>query len=43
MTREQAIAQAEHCFDSGAFRALLARRLALPTESQNPDLSLIHI
>lgn len=37
MTREQAIAQAEHCFDSGAFRALLARRLALPTESQNPE------
>src|SRR3546814_213863 len=25
------------CFDSGAFRALLARRLAGPTESQNPE------
>lgn len=37
MTRAQAIAQAEQCFDSGAFRALLARRLAQPTESQNPD------
>ncbi|WP_088157200.1 M20 family metallopeptidase [Achromobacter xylosoxidans] len=36
MTRAQAIAQAEQCFDSGAFRALLARRLAQPTESQNP-------
>ncbi|QVQ27843.1 M20 family metallopeptidase [Achromobacter deleyi] len=37
MTRALAIAQAEQCFDSGAFRALLARRLALPTESQNPE------
>lgn len=37
MTRAQAIAQAEQCFDSGAFRALLARRLAQPTESQNPE------
>ena len=36
MTRAQAIAQAEQCFDSGAFRTLLARRLAQPTESQNP-------
>ena len=36
MTRAQAIVQAEQCFDSGAFRALLARRLAQPTESQNP-------
>ena len=41
MTREQALAQAEHCFDSGAFRALLARRLALPTESQNPDRAAV--
>jgi len=41
MTREQAIAQAEHCFDSGAFRALLARRLALPTESQNPERAAV--
>lgn len=37
MNRAQAIANAEQCFDSGAFRALLARRLAIPTESQNPD------
>ncbi len=36
MTRALAIAQAEQCFDSGAFRTLLARRLAQPTESQNP-------
>lgn len=41
MTRAQAIAQAEECFDSGAFRALLARRLALPTESQNPDRAAV--
>ncbi|MPS77366.1 MAG: M20 peptidase family dipeptidase [Achromobacter sp.] len=41
MTREQALAQAEQCFDSGAFRALLARRLALPTESQNPDRAAV--
>jgi len=37
MTRENAIAQAEQCFDSGAFRQVLARRLAIPTESQNPE------
>ena len=41
MTRAQAIAQAEQCFDSGAFRALLARRLALPTESQNPERAAV--
>ena len=41
MTRAQAIAQAEQCFDSGAFRTLLARRLALPTESQNPDRAAV--
>lgn len=41
MTRAQAIAQAERCFDSGAFRALLARRLAMPTESQNPERAAI--
>ena len=35
--RAAAIGRAEQRFDSGAFRALLARRLALPTESQNPD------
>lgn len=41
MTRAQAIAQAEQCFDSGAFRTLLARRLALPTESQNPERAAV--
>ena len=37
MSREQAIANAEQCFDSGAFRAVLSRRVSIPTESQNPD------
>jgi len=37
MSRELAISRAGQCFDSGAFRALLARRVAAPTESQNPD------
>lgn len=37
MTRDQAIARAEAYFDTGAFRTDLARRVALPTESQNPD------
>ncbi|EHK64198.1 M20 family metallopeptidase [Achromobacter arsenitoxydans] len=41
MTRAQAIALAEQCFDSGAFRTLLARRVALPTESQNPDRAAV--
>lgn len=41
MTRAQAIAQAEQCIDSGAFRTLLARRLALPTESQNPERAAV--
>lgn len=37
MSRPLAIEQAERCFDSGAFRQLLARRIAIPTESQNPE------
>lgn len=37
MTRETAIRSAEAYFDSGAFRDELARRVAIPTESQNPD------
>src|SRR5690606_8529570 len=36
VSREQAIANAEQCFDSGAFRAVLSRRVSIPTESQNP-------
>src|SRR3546814_8107665 len=33
MSRALAIANAEQCFDSGAFRALLARRLAVDRKS----------
>ena len=37
MSRERAIAHAERYFDEGGFFADLARRIAIPTESQNPD------
>jgi acetylornithine deacetylase/succinyl-diaminopimelate desuccinylase-like protein len=37
MTRDAAIARAEAYFDNGALRDDLARRVAIPTESQNPD------
>src|SRR5438067_5820835 len=37
MTRQAAIAAAEKYFDSGAFLADLGRRVAIPTESQNPE------
>ena len=37
MTRAAAISRAEQYFDSGAFKADLARRVAIPTESQNPE------
>ena len=37
MTRAAAVARAEAYFDSGAFKADLARRVAIPTESQNPE------
>ena len=36
-TRADAIHRAEECFDSGEFRRTLARRVAMPTESQNPE------
>ena len=36
MSRSVAIAAAEKYFDSGGFLADLARRVAIPTESQNP-------
>jgi len=35
--RDTAIARAHQAFDSGAFRDMLARRIAMPTESQNPE------
>jgi acetylornithine deacetylase/succinyl-diaminopimelate desuccinylase-like protein len=37
MSREQAIGHAERYFDDGEFLADLGRRVAIPTESQNPD------
>ena len=37
MTRAASIAEAHTYFDSKAFHADLARRVAIPTESQNPD------
>lgn len=41
MTRTDAIQRAEQQFDSGAFRAILARRIAIPTESQNPERAAV--
>jgi acetylornithine deacetylase/succinyl-diaminopimelate desuccinylase-like protein len=37
LTRDQVVQQAHTYFDSGAFQAVLARRVAVPTESQNPE------
>jgi acetylornithine deacetylase/succinyl-diaminopimelate desuccinylase-like protein len=37
MSREAAIRRAEAYFDSGGFKADLARRVAISTESQNPE------
>ncbi|TKR54390.1 M20 family metallopeptidase [Allopusillimonas ginsengisoli] len=37
MTRERALSQAGACFDAGDFKTTLARRIAVPTESQNPE------
>jgi acetylornithine deacetylase/succinyl-diaminopimelate desuccinylase-like protein len=37
MSRDAAIAAAEEHFTSGAYKADLARRVAIPTESQNPE------
>src|SRR4051794_1885769 len=37
MSRDAAIACAADYFDSGGFKADLARRVAIPTESQNPE------
>jgi hypothetical protein len=37
MTRDAAIGRATEHFDSGRFREVLARRVAMPTESQNPE------
>jgi len=37
MTRDAAVRLAQNHFDSGAFLADLARRVAIRTESQNPE------
>lgn len=37
MSREQSVAKAYRFFDEGGFRDVLARWVARPTESQNPD------
>ena len=37
MSREAAVAQATQYFDEGGFESDLARRVAIRTESQNPD------
>src|SRR6476659_1110190 len=37
MSREAAIARAQAYFDSGAFRADLSRRVAIPSTSQEPE------
>ena len=37
MSREAAIARAADYFDTGGFKTDLARRVAIPTEFQNPD------
>lgn len=37
MTRSDALAHAERYFDDGGFSRDLARRIAIPTESQNPE------
>src|SRR5712692_3160344 len=37
MSREAAIAGAQNYFDRGQFKTDLARRVAIPTESQNPE------
>ena len=39
MSRQEAVAAAEAVFDSGRFMEDLARLVAMPTESQNPDRS----
>src|SRR3712207_9194641 len=41
MTREAAIHRAENLLASGAFKGELARLIAMPTESQNPQWASI--
>ena len=37
MSRMKAIGRATNYFDKGTFKSELARRVAIPTESQNPE------
>ena len=37
MTRGSAIQNALACFDDGEYLEILSRRVAIPTESQNPE------
>lgn len=41
MSRSEAVEQAQSQFDSGAFQQTLARRVAIATESQNPERSAL--
>ena len=41
MNRQQTLQRAAEYFDSGDFRAVLSRRVAIPTESQNIDRSAV--
>ena len=41
MTRAAAISAAEKYFDRREFHADLARRVAMPTESQNPERAAV--
>ena len=41
MNRQQTLQHAAEYFDSGDFRAVLSRRVAIPTESQNSDRAAV--
>src|SRR5215207_6873546 len=41
MSREMAVNRAQDYFDSGDFKRDLARRVAMPTESQNPERAAV--
>jgi len=41
MTRDKAIARARQSFDADEFRQVLARRVGIQTESQNPERALV--
>lgn len=41
MTRERTLQSAADFFDSGAFQSILAKRIGIPTESQNPQRATV--